>query len=145
MYGSFLPLWQTKKGSWSEQTHLQILWQRSTCKGKHTTNLFQHLREHHPSEYAEIASKSTTTAQRGESSKTMQPTILDTLSNSIKYGSDSAQAKQLNKAVTYFIAKDAMPLYTVEKPGFWYLISKLNPRYSLPSRPLVRMGKLWIP
>ena len=52
------------------------------AKGSNTTNLFQHLREHHPSEYAEIASKSTTTAQRGESSKTMQPTILDTLSNS---------------------------------------------------------------
>ena len=104
------------------------------AKGSNTTNLFQHLHEHHPSEYAEIASKSTTTAQRGESSKTMQPTILDTLSNSTKYGSDSAQAKQLNKAVTYFIAKDAMPLYTVEKPGFRYLISKLNPRYSLPSR-----------
>ena len=27
-----------------------------------------------------------------------------------------------------------MPVYTVTKPGFKHLISKLNPRYELPSR-----------
>ena len=48
--------------------------------------------------------------------------------------SDSAQAKELNRAVTYYIAKDSIPISTVEKPGFKHLVSKLNPRYQIPSR-----------
>ena len=39
-----------------------------------------------------------------------------------------------NQAVAYFLAKDMQPVYTVEKSGFKFLVSKLNPRYSLPSR-----------
>ena len=42
-------------------------------------------------------------------------------------------ARDLNKAVVYFIAKDAFPISTVGKPGFKHLVSKLNPRYEIPS------------
>ena len=51
-----------------------------------------------------------------------------------KFAANSPKAIELNKAVTYFIAKDAQPFSTVEKPGFKRMISKLNPRYQLPSR-----------
>ena len=42
-------------------------------------------------------------------------------------------AQELNKAVGYFLAKDMQTLYTVEKPGFKHLVSKLDPKYTLPS------------
>ena len=32
------------------------------------------------------------------------------------------------------VAKDAFPSSTVGKPGFKHLVSKLNPRYEIPSR-----------
>ena len=37
---------------------------------------------------------------------------------SVKYSPDSAQAKELNHAVTHNIAKDSMPISVVERPGF---------------------------
>ena len=50
------------------------------------------------------------------------------------YSRHSAEATTLNRAVAYFLAKDMQPVYTVKKSGFKFLVSKLNPRYSLPSR-----------
>ena len=55
------------------------------------------------------------------------------ITKATKYSSSSAQAKELNRAVTYYLAKDAVPLSTVDKPGFRH-ISKMNPRYQLHSR-----------
>lgn len=37
-------------------------------------------------------------------------------------------------AVAMYIAKDMVPIYTVEKPGFIHLLKVLDPRYVLPSR-----------
>ena len=50
------------------------------------------------------------------------------------YSVKSPKARELIRAVGYFLAKDMQPLYTVEKAGFKHLVSKLNPKYSLPSR-----------
>ena len=103
------------------------------AKGSNTTNLYQHLREHHPLIYAETAPK--LASKKGESSNsTSQMTLVDTIAKSVKYGSHSTQAKELNRAVTYYIAKDAVPISTADKPGFRLMVSKLNPRYELPSR-----------
>ena len=63
-----------------------------------------------------------------------QATVSETISRSAKYLSDSTQAKELNRAVIYYIAKDSVLISTVEKPGLKHMVSKLNPRYQLPSR-----------
>ena len=63
-----------------------------------------------------------------------QPTIIDVVELSKKYNSNSSQALELNRAVAYFIAKDAQPFYTIERLGFRAMIAKLNPRYELPGR-----------
>ena len=107
------------------------------AKGSNTTNLFQHLREHHLLTFAELApsqssSKSKSTETEPASSK--QATLEETITRSAKYLSDSAQAKELNRDVTYYIAKDSVPISSVEKPGFKHMVSKLNPRYQVPSR-----------
>ena len=52
----------------------------------------------------------------------------------MQYSSHSAEAITLNRAVAYFLTKDMQPVYTIEKSGFKLLVSKLNPRYNLPSR-----------
>ena len=49
------------------------------------------------------------------------------------YDARPPQALELNKSVTYYLAKD-MLLHTVEKPGFRHLVAKLDPKYNLPSR-----------
>ena len=98
------------------------------AKGSNTTNLFQHLREHHPTIYAEVAPKAP------KPSSGAQASLSDVIAKSNKYSSSSAQAKELNRAVTYYLAKDAVPLSTVEKPGFRHMVLKLNPHYQLPSR-----------
>ena len=41
-----------------------------------------------------------------------QPTIIDIVEMSKKYHSNSSQALELNRAVAYFIAKDAQLFYT---------------------------------
>ncbi len=103
------------------------------AKGSNTTNLWQHLQEHHPSTYARISSQKI--PKKGECSSNSQPTLEVTIARKAKYHpAKSCQAKEINKAVTYFIAKDAIPVSTVSKPGFKHLVSKLNPKYEIPTR-----------
>ena len=61
-------------------------------------------------------------------------TILDALSSAQKYTKGSKRWKQLTEAVTKGIAKDTMPVYSVEKPGFRQMLAQFDRRYELPSR-----------
>ena len=79
--------------------------------------------------YAEISPKVTPKQQTST-----QASLSDVIARSTKFASSSAQAKELNRAVTYYLTKDAVPISTVDKPGFRHLVSTLNPRYQLPSR-----------
>ena len=101
------------------------------AKGGNTTNLFQHLREHHPDLYAEASPKIT---RKSESSSSTQLSLTESIAKTTKYSRSSPQAYELNRAVAYYLAKDAVPLYTIEKPGFRQMIAKINPKYDLPSR-----------
>lgn len=103
------------------------------CKSGNTTNLFTHLRDQHPKEYKE-ASQRNCNANKAPRSQSKQPTLETVVKRSTHYDPKCSQAKELNHAVAYFLAKDMQPLYTVEKPGFQKMIAKLNPRYKLPSR-----------
>ena len=63
----------------------------------------------------------------------MNGSLEESTTNANRYHCTSSHTKEL-KAVAYFIAKDAFPIYTVGKPRFKHLVSKLNPRYVIPSR-----------
>ena len=39
----------------------------------------------------------------------------------------------MTEAITYYLAKDMVPFYTVEKPGFKRLVSVFDKQYDLPS------------
>ena len=50
------------------------------------------------------------------------------------YERKGANRKELTDAVTYFIAKDFLTIYTVEKSGFTWLLRMFDSRYQLLSR-----------
>ena len=84
------------------------------------------MREHHPSDYAEVAPR--------KPERSVERTLSEVTAKSSKYSSSGTQAKQLNRAVAFYLAKDGVPLSTVDKPGFRNLVEQMNPRYQLPTR-----------
>ena len=50
------------------------------------------------------------------------------------FSSSSDEYKKLTKSVTYCLAKDILPISTVDKPGFKAMLRNFNPRYQLPNR-----------
>ena len=118
-----------------------------------TSNLRHHIKQHHPQEHVLITSQapqrtSISTNVHGETSKSSSPSvesypIAAALSKSSEYSRDSNKWKSLTEAVTFCIAKDAMPLSTVERPGFLHMLKQLDQRYTPPSRKT--MSKKYLP
>ena len=50
------------------------------------------------------------------------------------YVRNSKKWEKLTGAVTSCLAKDIMPIYSVEKPGFQQLLKEFDPQYVLPLR-----------
>lgn len=102
------------------------------AKDGNTLNLHQHLRHHHPELLVNITGSSSRHTR--ESRTLTQPTIDESVSRLTKYARGCPQAKEMTHAITYYLAKDAVRIFTVERAGFKDMVSKLNPRYELPSR-----------
>ena len=103
-------------------------------KGGNTSNLFSHLKNHHPKKYSELKAGNTRLSICGKEKQVDQPKITDALSSVQKYTQNSKRWKQLTDAVTRGIAKDMMPMYSVEKPGFRQMLTQFDSCYELPSR-----------
>lgn len=109
-----------------------------------TTNLFNHLRRHHPTNYTEsvtLRAQASTTPHTQPSKATTSPVsinkqqfIQSCFAAIAPYEKQSKRSKTITSAITYCLAKDMMPLNTVEKEGFRKLIKVLDPRYKLPGR-----------
>ena len=65
--------------------------------------------------------------------KASNKTIKDLFEARTKLSSSSREHKKLTKSVTYFLAKDMLPAYTIEKSGFKQMLNKFNPHYDVPS------------
>ena len=63
-----------------------------------------------------------------------QSTLKETLERGQKYERKGKKWKELTDAVTYYIAKDSLPVYSVEKPGFKRLLNTMDNRYEVPGR-----------
>ena len=109
------------------------------CKEKvklssaNTSNLLRHLRNHHPQEFAKI---STGTKSGEHTGKAPHPSSSGqtTLSAFSPYEKSGQKWKKLTDAVTVCIAKDLLPIYSVDKAGFKQLLHTFDPRYTLPGR-----------
>ena len=91
----------------------------ATLRGN-TTNLRSHLQHKHPKEYDELRLKQNSA---GETEKHIpkqprQLSVASCIDASTPYSKNSQRHKDITKAVTSFLAKDMVPVYTVKKSGF---------------------------
>ncbi len=63
-----------------------------------------------------------------------QLSLAESVDRAQRYERKGKKWKELTDVVMFYIAKDCLPLYTVEKPGFKNLVSIFDSRYDLPSR-----------
>ena len=61
-------------------------------------------------------------------------TIQNAIEKTQKYEKKGKRWKELTDSVVYYIARDCLPIYTVEKPGFKKLLGTFDARYEIPSR-----------
>lgn len=120
--------------------------ERATCKkckkqfwakGGNTSNLFKHLEVNHPEEYGKIKSSTS----KGKGTSTVPQPVHErstgkqvTLTSFSKYNREEKKWKTLTDKVTFCLAKDIMPIYSVEKRGFKEMLQAFDQRYELPSR-----------
>ena len=109
-----------------------------SAKGGNTSNLLSHLKVHHPQRHLEVKKANSKSGKDKDHAKTgkasRQPSLPNTLRSGHKYERKSRKWQQLTDAVTYCLAKDMMPIYSVEKEGFVCLLHFLDSQYELPSR-----------
>ena len=101
------------------------------AKSGNTTNLYNHIKKHHTSLYAEL-NASNSIPKPKKTSSGQQATIVECISKTTTYKRTSKEHKELTTAVTKCLAQDMLPLYTVDKQGFRDMMLKANPRYDLP-------------
>ena len=77
-------------------------------KESNTTNLFSHLKFHHPMKYADEESSSSSKISSS------QVTIKEALEKCKKYQRHGEKWEELTDSVTYCLAKDMLPMYSVE-------------------------------
>lgn len=89
-------------------------------KGSATTTPFQHLKQRHSAEWERrVALRGA--AARDTSPKTAAPKqvmLAASFSHGTPHNKKGSKWKQITDAVMFYIAKDMVPIYTVEKPGF---------------------------
>ena len=90
-----------------------------TAKNGNTSNLYSHLKTHHIELYNRLKPRGGrsgvgTTSQAGPN----QCTIAESFQKAQMLEEGSKEYKELTKGATFCLAKDILPLHTVEKPGF---------------------------
>ena len=119
-FGLILVLSQDQTAS--QPTHRRrsvVLQVPAAAKGGNTSNLFSHLEMKHPTEYAALKSGITASTEASSSRprENRQRTIVEAVAANQKYTRSSKRWQQLTNSVTHCLAKDMMPIYSVEKPG----------------------------
>uniref|UniRef100_A0A1X7UNU5 BED-type domain-containing protein n=1 Tax=Amphimedon queenslandica TaxID=400682 RepID=A0A1X7UNU5_AMPQE len=116
----------------------KICLQTVVAKCGNTSNLFTHLRTFHPKEYNNISETQSTSTKcprnKRLSKSSGQLTIQESIQQTKKYNHGSKEHKMMTKSIATFLAKEMLPIYLVDKPGFREMISVINPRYDLPHK-----------
>lgn len=110
------------------------------AKGGNTSNLFHLLKNSHPRQYQEATatrgkiSTSGTGSASGARPKTTQVTLQASFTSATPYDKNSKRWKDITRAITLYIAKDMVPIQTVERDGFRYVVRTLDSKYEMPGR-----------
>ena len=107
-------------------------------KGSNTSNLLSHLRNSHATIYSRIkgniGGEAAAKCSQPSGSGGLQQTLAGSFVKVTPYARNSKKWEKLTDADTFCLAKDVMPIYSVEKPGFQQLLKEFDPQYVLPSR-----------
>ena len=103
--------------------------QEVATKDGNTSNLYCNLKNKHPELYSEVC-KSKAKPKRPAG----QLSISEVFQKVQPLSTTSREHAELTRTVTYCLAKDMLPISTVEKMGFKAMLHRLHPRYQLPSR-----------
>jgi len=100
------------------------------AKDSNTSNLYSHLKTKHPEEFIIPQHASNIGSQQGKGQKSShgdwQALILDLWNKPQTHSSPSKEHKALTNSVTYCLARDMVPLSTVDKPGFRAMLYQFN-------------------
>lgn len=113
--------------------YCKICRRKVLAKSGNTSNLKAHLRNDHKTVHSQLQQRKRPPTVENPTVKNQQ-SIASSFVNSQPYSHQSKKYKDLNKAIAYFICKDGLPLYTVEKEGFQSMIRTFDSRYEVPSR-----------
>ena len=102
------------------------LCERSIAFSGNTTNLKQHLQNHHPSVLSSYSTSDESSRQTTLESMAFIPKK--------KFSAGSKRSLNITDGLVEFISKDMMPISIVEGKGFINFLKILEPQYSLPSR-----------
>ena len=102
---------------------------------RNTRNLFSHLKIYHAKEHASIEKskkKKASAANKDNSHNSgKQITLYEAIERMKPYTHGSQRWKDITASVTHFMAKEMIPIHTVEKPGFHSMVRKLDPQYEI--------------
>ncbi|KAF3859919.1 hypothetical protein F7725_000174 [Dissostichus mawsoni] len=110
--------WFGYKRSDIEQTTVLCKVCRKSIAAKHgnTTNLFQHLRQRHAVEWQEcVALRDADASSSHKVPAKKQVTLAEAFSSVIPYDKKGPRWQAITDAVTHYIAKDMVPIYTPEE------------------------------
>ena len=99
-----------------------------------TSNLFSHLKNKHPSQYAETKARTENPSKGKPGSASVQVNIKKSFESKQPYCHTIKRWQTLTDSFLYAIAKDMLPFRAVERPGFQKMLSTFEPKYELPSR-----------
>lgn len=100
----------------------------AATKGSGTTTLFQHLKQRHSAEWEQCVALRTAAA-RDACPKTAAPKQVmsaTSLSHGTPYDKKGSKWNQTTDAVMFYIAKDMVTIYTVEKPEFVFTLRAIE-------------------
>ena len=117
-----------------EAPKCRLCYNTVAAKDSNTTNLHSHLKHKHPEEYSLVQCASEKGRKKEKAPDPNQPSLTATWDKQKLLSTSSREYKELTKSVANCLAKDMLPLSTVDKPGFRAMLYKFNPRFQLPTR-----------
>ena len=103
------------------------------AKGSNTSNLYSHLRFKHPDTHSVVQTITGTKGKKADNN-VRQPSLETTWDKTKMLSAKSQEYKRLTKSVTFCLARDMLPMSTMDKVGFREMLRTFNPRYNLPCR-----------
>lgn len=113
---------ETQRHAYEQQTapRCEMCLKAVATKGSATTTLLQHVKQRNSAEREQCVALRAAAAWDA-SPKTAAPKqvmLAASFSHGTPYDKKGSKWKQIMEAVMFYIAKDMVPIYTVEKPGF---------------------------